>query len=162
ALRAGLPGVPCQHEPGGGNGYGGNGRDGGDGRARLMTLEHLERQKQRAAERAVAWVESGMVVGLGAGSTAAYAVRAIAALLQQGRLHDVVGVPSSSAVGAAAHRLGIPLTTLEEYGAIDLTIDGADEVDPDLNLIKGGGGALLHEKIVAQASRREVIVVDAS
>jgi ribose 5-phosphate isomerase A len=123
---------------------------------------HLESQKQRAAERAVAWVESGMVVGLGAGSTAAYAVRAIAALVGQGRLHDVVGIPCSSAVEAAAHRLGIPLTSLEECEAIDLTIDGADEVDPDLNLIKGGGGALLHEKIVAQASRREVIVVDAS
>ena len=125
-------------------------------------VEQLERQKQAAAERAVAWVESGMVVGLGAGSTAAYAVRAVATLLQQGRLRDVVGVPCSSAVEAAAQRLGIPLTTLDECGAIDLTIDGVDEVDPGLNLIKGGGGALLHEKIVAQASRREVIVVDAS
>ncbi len=125
-------------------------------------VEQLERQKQTAAERAVEWIESGMVVGLGAGTTAAYAVRAIAALLQQGRLHDVVGIPCSGAVEAAAKLLNIPLTTLEERAAIDLTIDGADEVDPDLNLIKGGGGALLHEKIVAQASRREIIVVDAS
>jgi len=125
-------------------------------------VEQLESQKQKAAERAVKYVESGMIVGLGAGSTAAYAVQAIAALLEQGQLHYVVGVPCSSAVQAAAHLLGIPLTTLEECGAIDLTIDGADEVDPALNLIKGGGGAMVHEKIVAQASRREVIVVDAS
>jgi ribose 5-phosphate isomerase A len=124
--------------------------------------ERQERQKQEAAERAVEFVKSGMVVGLGGGSTAALAIRRIGELLQQGRLRDVVGVPCSSGVGAAAQLLGIPLTTLEERAAIDLTIDGADEVDPDLNLIKGGGGCLLWEKIVAQASRREVIIVDAS
>jgi len=124
--------------------------------------ERLESQKQEAAERAVEFVESGMVVGLGAGSTAAIAVRCIADLLRQGKLHDIVGIPCSAEVGEAARRLGIPLTTLQDRAAIDLTIDGADEVDPDLNLIKGGGGCLLHEKIVAQASRREVIIVDAS
>jgi ribose 5-phosphate isomerase A len=124
--------------------------------------EQRERQKQRAAARAVELVESGTVVGLGGGSTAAFAVRRIAELLHQGRLHDVLGVPCSSKVEATARQLGIPLTTLEDCAEIDLTIDGADEVDPDLNLIKGGGGALLHEKIVAQASRREVIIVDAS
>jgi ribose 5-phosphate isomerase A len=91
-----------------------------------------------------------------------FAVRRLAELLREGRLRDVVGVPCSSAVEAAARRLGIPLTTLEDRAGIDLTIDGADEVDPDLNLIKGGGGCLLYEKIVAQASRREVIVVDSS
>jgi ribose 5-phosphate isomerase A len=122
----------------------------------------LESQKRAAAEYAVRLVHSGMVVGLGAGSTAAYAVRAIADKLEHGELRDIVGVPCSTEVEAAAHRLGIPLTTLEECDTIDLTIDGADEVDPDVNLIKGGGGALLHEKIVAQASRREVIIVDAS
>jgi ribose 5-phosphate isomerase A len=122
----------------------------------------LETQKRAAAESAVRLVQSGMVVGLGAGSTAAYAVRAIAANLEHRRLRDIVGVPCSSEVEATARRLGVPLTTLEDCGTIDLTIDGADEVDPDLNLIKGGGGALLHEKIVAQASRREIIVVDAS
>jgi ribose 5-phosphate isomerase A len=100
-----------------------------------------------------------MVVGLGTGSTAIFAVRRIGALLREGRLRDVAGVPTSSAVGAEARRLGIPLE-LDGARAIDLTIDGADEVDPDLELIKGGGGALFHEKIVAQASRREVIVVD--
>jgi ribose 5-phosphate isomerase A len=122
----------------------------------------VENQKRAAAEYAVKLVRSGMVVGLGAGSTAAYAVRAIAERLQRGELRNIVGVPCSGEVEAVARRLGIPLTTLEECQTIDLTIDGADEVDPDLNLIKGGGGALLHEKIVAQASRREIIVVDAS
>src|SRR5688572_334 len=124
--------------------------------------EQQDRQKQAAAVRAAEFVESGMVVGLGGGSTAALAIRRIAELLQQGVLRDVAGIPCSNGVGAAAERLGIPLTTLEDRAAIDLTIDGADEVDPDLNLIKGGGGCLLYEKIVAQASRREIIIVDAS
>ena len=118
--------------------------------------------KQQAAERAVAYVEPGMVVGLGEGSTAAFAVRHIAQLLREGGLHDILGVPCSCKVEARARELGIPLTTLEEHPVIDLTIDGADEVDPDLNMIKGGGGALLREKIVAQASRREIIAVDES
>src|SRR3954453_1732977 len=125
-------------------------------------VELLERQKQDAAARAAGLVESGMVVGLGAGTTAAFAVRRIAELLHQGKLHDVVGIPCSNNVGTTARQLGIPLTTFEEHPEIDLTIDGADEVDPDLNLIKGGGGCLLYEKIVPQASRREIIIVDAS
>jgi ribose 5-phosphate isomerase A len=118
--------------------------------------------KQKAGWYAVEFVKSGMVVGLGHGSTAIFAVRCIAQLLQEGRLQDVLGVPCSRQVEAEAQRLGIPLTTLDEHPVVDLTIDGADEVDPDLNLIKGGGGALLREKIVAQASRREIIVVDES
>jgi ribose 5-phosphate isomerase A len=118
--------------------------------------------KRMAAERAVEFIEPGMVVGLGAGSTAALAVQRIAQLLREGKLRDVVGVPCSIQVEAEARQLGIPLTTLEEHPAIDLTIDGADEVDPKLDLIKGGGGALLREKIVAQATRREIIVVDES
>ena len=118
--------------------------------------------KQQAAERAVEYVESRMVVGLGEGSTAAFAVRRIARLLRDGRLRGILGVPCSCEVEVRARDLGIPLTTLEEHPVVDLTIDGADEVDPDLNMIKGGGGALLREKIVAQASRREVIVVDES
>jgi ribose 5-phosphate isomerase A len=125
-------------------------------------IGRLERQKEDAATRAVEFIESGMVLGLGGGSTAAFAVRRIAELLQQGRLRNIVGIPCSRQVEAAARQLCIPLTTLEEVTGIDLTIDGADEVDPDLNLIKGGGGALLYEKIVAQASRREIIIVDAS
>jgi ribose 5-phosphate isomerase A len=129
-----------------------DGRDAGDAR---------EAFKRVAAERAVEEVRPGMVVGLGAGTTAAFATRRIATLLREGLLRDIRGVPSSNAVAALARSLGIPLTTLAEVPVIDLTIDGADEVDPHLNLIKGGGGALLREKIVAQASRREVIVVDA-
>jgi ribose 5-phosphate isomerase A len=119
------------------------------------------REKQQAAASAVAYVQSGMVVGLGAGSTAILASRRIGQLLREGRLRDIVGVPCSSAIEAEARALGIPMT-LDPPDMVDLTIDGADEVDPELNLIKGGGGALLHEKIVAQASLREVIIVDES
>ena len=118
--------------------------------------------KRQAAERAIELVESGMVVGLGHGSTAVFAVRRIAQLLRAGELRDILGVPCSLQVEEEARRLGIPLTTLDEHPIVDLTIDGADEVDPHLNLIKGGGGALLREKILAQASRREIIVVDES
>jgi ribose 5-phosphate isomerase A len=102
------------------------------------------------------------VVGLGHGSTAIFAVCRIAQMLHEGQLQDIVGVPCSRQVEEEARRLGIPLTTLDEHPTIDLTIDGADEVDPHLNVIKGGGGALLREKVVAQASRREIIVVDES
>ncbi len=118
--------------------------------------------KKQAAECAVEFVKSGMVVGLGHGTTAIFAVRRIAQLLQEGCLQDILAVPCSHQVEKDARRLGIPLTTLDEYPTIDLTIDGADEVDPHLNVIKGGGGALLWEKIVAQASHREIIVVDES
>jgi ribose 5-phosphate isomerase A len=118
--------------------------------------------KRQAAERAVEFVESGMVVGLGFGSTARYAVERIAQRLAAGDLREIVAVPTALQVEREARRLGIPLTSLDEHPQIDLTIDGADEVDPNLDLIKGGGGALLREKIVAQASRREIIVVDES
>jgi ribose 5-phosphate isomerase A len=116
--------------------------------------------KRAAGERAVDWVESGMVVGLGTGSTAVHAIRRIGALMQSGDLTGVLGIPTSKASETLAREVGIPLTTLGEHPVIDLTIDGADEVDPDFNLIKGAGGALLREKIVAQASLRELIVVD--
>ena len=105
------------------------------------------RLKQQAAERAVQFVESGMVVGLGHGSTAIFAIRRIAQLLDAGKLRDILGVPCSLQVETDARELGIPLTSLNEHPSIDLTIDGADEVDPDLNVIKGGGGALLREKM---------------
>jgi len=118
--------------------------------------------KQQAAERAVEFLQSGMIVGLGAGSTALFAVRRIAQLLRAGQLKEILGVPCSVQTAEEAERLGIALTTLEEHPVVDLTIDGADEVDPEFNLIKGGGGALLREKIVAQASKREIIVVDES
>ncbi len=123
---------------------------------------NISQLKRQAAERAVEFIESGMVVGLGHGSTAIFAVRRIAELLDTVELENIVGVPCSLHVGEEAQKLGIPLSTLDEHPVIDLTIDGADEVDPHLNLIKGGGGALLREKIVAQASRREIIVVDES
>jgi ribose 5-phosphate isomerase A len=118
--------------------------------------------KQAASDLAVEFVRPGMLVGLGAGSTATLAVRRLGEWYQAGRLPGILGIPCSQQTEQEARRLGIPLTTLEDHPVIDLTIDGADEVDPELNLIKGGGGALLREKIVAQASRREIIVVDES
>ncbi len=118
--------------------------------------------KQRAAEEAVEFIDAGMVVGLGHGTTAIFAVRRIAELLKAGSLKNILGVPCSAQVEKEAVRLGIPLTTLEEHPVIDVTIDGADEVDPSLDLIKGAGGALLREKIIAQASHREIIIVDES
>ncbi|NVM25256.1 MAG: ribose-5-phosphate isomerase RpiA [Desulfobacterales bacterium] len=127
-----------------------------------MVNGKAKKLKKRAAEHAVEYVKSGMIVGLGHGSTAAFAVKHIARLLETGGLSNILGIPCSLQVEDEARQLGIPLTTLEEHPIIDVTIDGADEVDPNLDLIKGGGGALLREKIVAQASRREIIVVDES
>jgi len=118
--------------------------------------------KQQAAERGAEFVQSGMVVGLGTGSTAVLVTQRIAQLLRDGKLKDIVGFATSKAVWEEARRLGIPMMAEEMPHAIDITIDGADEVDLDLNLIKGGGGALLREKIAAQASRRVIIVVDSS
>jgi len=118
--------------------------------------------KQQAGEYAAAFVESGMIVGLGSGSTAIFATRRIAQRIGSGDLTDILAVPTSLATEAAAIELGIPLTALTGDTRVNITIDGADEVDPDFNLIKGGGGAHLREKIVAQASERLVIVVDDS
>lgn len=122
-----------------------------------MEVAELKRQ---AAEYAVTFIQSGMVVGLGEGSTAVFAIHRIAALIDAGELTGIVGVPCSLRVEGLANELNIPLTTLDDHPEIDLTIDGADEVDPALNVIKGGGGALLREKMVAQATAREIIVVD--
>ncbi len=118
--------------------------------------------KQMAAEHGAGLVESGMVLGLGSGTTATLAVQAIGRRLREGSLRKVVGVPSSSAIAAVARESGVPLTTLDEHPVLDLDLDGADEVDPNLDLIKGLGGALLWEKVVATASRRVVIFVDES
>ena len=120
------------------------------------------RLKREAGELAAGLVDSGMVVGLGTGSTAIFAIRRVAERLRTGELDRIVTVATSSATDAAARELGIPMLSDDIPRDIDLTIDGADEVDPAMDLIKGGGGALLREKIVAQASRREVIVVDES
>lgn len=118
-----------------------------------------DRLKRAAALRAIEEVEDGMVLGLGTGSTAAFVVEGLAARVQKGL--KIVGIPTSERTAAQARRLGVPVATFAEYQKIDLTIDGADEVElGPLNLIKGLGGALLREKIVAAASRRLVIVVD--
>jgi len=120
----------------------------------------LNKLKNKAAVEAVKNVESGMVLGLGTGLTANFAIREISRLLKEGTLKDIVGIPSSNQTEKLALELGIPLITFDQKSEIDLNIDGADEVDPDLNLIKGGGGALLREKIIAQSSIRNIIVVD--
>jgi ribose 5-phosphate isomerase A len=117
--------------------------------------------KRRAAERAVQEVQSGMRLGLGTGTTAAFVVQAVGQRLREGSLQDLVCVPTSERTAAQARELGIPLTDLAPP-ELDLALDGADEVAPDLSLIKGLGGALLREKIVAAAARRFVVVVDGS
>jgi ribose 5-phosphate isomerase A len=120
----------------------------------------VEAQKRAAAARAVEFVRPGMRLGLGTGSTAKHFVELLAERVRGGL--DVVAVPTSEATRAQAERLGIMLTTLDETPELDLTIDGADEIDPDLTLIKGGGGALLREKIVAAASAKMLVIADQS
>lgn len=115
--------------------------------------------KEAAARRAVELVQDGMMLGLGTGSTATYAIQALGARIAQEGL-KVQGVPTSARSQALAEQFQIPLADLSEVGSIDLTIDGADEVDPALNLIKGAGGALLREKLVAAASREVLIICD--
>jgi ribose 5-phosphate isomerase A len=116
--------------------------------------------KRMAAERALGLVEPGMRLGLGTGSTARHFVDLLGARVKAGL--DVVCVPTSEATRAQAQALGIRLTTLDDIPMLDLTVDGADELDEELRLIKGGGGALLREKIVAAASERMVVIADAS
>ncbi len=120
----------------------------------------VEARKRAAAEAAVALVKEGNVVGLGTGSTAKYAILKLGAMARDG--FDVRGVPTSIATASLAKEQGIPLTSLEECPELDLAIDGADEVDPRLDMIKGMGGALFREKLVAAASRTVAIAVDAS
>src|SRR3954449_10555313 len=120
----------------------------------------IEAQKRQAAAVAVEWVRPGMRLGLGTGSTAKHFVELLAERVRGGL--RVVGVPTSETTRADAQRLGVPLTTLDETPELDMTVDGADEISPDLTLIKGGGGALLREKIVAAASARMIVIADES
>ncbi|MDP2958364.1 MAG: ribose 5-phosphate isomerase A [Longimicrobiales bacterium] len=123
-------------------------------------MTDAESFKRLAAAEAVAQVESGMALGLGSGSTVAHFLELLGEKLDRGELRDVVGVPSSIRTGREARQAGIPLTSLSEHPRLDLTVDGADEVTPSLDLIKGMGGALLREKMVAQASARLLIIAD--
>ena len=124
-------------------------------------MPHIDGQKRRAAEAALKQVRSGMVLGLGTGSTVAHLLDHLASALAARTLTDIVGVPTSLQTERRCKELGIPLVGLADRDHIDLTIDGADEVSPEVDLIKGGGGALLREKMVAQASDRVLIIADA-
>jgi ribose 5-phosphate isomerase A len=124
-------------------------------------LSPIDKAKFVAAKRAVAFVQPGMKLGLGTGSTAAWMVRCLAERMREEGL-KVVGVPTSSRTAELALHLGVPITTLDEARWLDLTIDGADECDGNLNLIKGGGAALLQEKIVATASDQMIVIADAA
>jgi ribose 5-phosphate isomerase A len=119
-----------------------------------------ENEKEAAARASLRFLRDGQIVGLGTGSTAAYAVRFIGERVRAGL--KIRGIPTSVQTKELAISLGIPLTTLQEFQQIDVTIDGADEVDPHLNVIKGGGGALLREKIIASATRQFIIIADSS
>ena len=120
----------------------------------------MEQLKQKAGEEAAKRVINGQRIGLGTGSTVRYFLEALGRRLAEGDLSDIVGVPTSERTETLARSLNIALTTLEEASVLDLCVDGADEVDPQMNLIKGLGGALLREKIVASASRYFIVIVD--
>ncbi len=125
-----------------------------------VALSPAEALKRQAAARALEYVRSGMKLGLGTGSTAKHFVDLLAERVAQGM--EIVGVPTSEVTRAQAESLGVPLGTLDEYPVLDLCVDGADEVGPDLTLVKGGGGALLREKIVASAAQEMIVIADAS
>jgi len=123
-------------------------------------MSWIEEAKKRAAAQAVDQVESGMVLGIGSGTTTAEAIKIIGQRLENGQLRDIKGVPTSYHSIQEAVKAKIPLTTLDEYPQLDLGIDGADQIDPNLNAIKGHGGAMLREKIVAASCRRYILIVD--
>lgn len=132
-----------------------------EGRPMPADLNPIDKAKFIAAKRAVEFVEDGMKLGLGTGSTAAWMVRCLAERIREDGLR-IVGVPTSSRTAELAASLGIRISTLDDVKWLDLTIDGADEFDPNLNLIKGGGAALLQEKIVATASDQMIVIADAA
>lgn len=117
--------------------------------------------KRIAAEKALDYIEDDMVIGIGTGSTVEYFIQKLGEKIKKEKL-DIVGIPTSHRTKSLAKEHDIPLSTLKDHSEIDVTIDGADEVDPNLNLIKGGGGALTREKIVAYATKKEIIIVDES
>jgi len=126
----------------------------------MANVPEKEQEKEAAGRAAAKLVRDGDIVGLGSGSTAYFAVVALGERVKAGL--KIVGIPTSVQTAGLARQLGIPLTTLDEHPEIDITIDGADEVDPQLRLIKGGGGALLREKVIAAASKKMVVVADSS
>jgi ribose 5-phosphate isomerase A len=123
-------------------------------------MEWIEKAKEAAVSEALKYLRNGQVIGLGSGSTAAIAIKEIGNKLRRGELKNIVGIPTSTQAFLLAIESGIPTTSLYEHPKIDLTIDGADQVDHKLNLIKGMGGALTREKIVASASEKILIVID--
>ena len=127
-----------------------------------ILIPTMSQAKLRAARHAVTLVRDGMTVGLGSGSTAALFIRELGQALVQGRLKNLVGIPTSDESGRLARESGIPVVDFDTYARCDVTIDGADEVTPTLDLIKGLGGAMLREKLVAQNSAKLVIIVDES
>ena len=127
-----------------------------------MTIDNIAELKEKAAKFAVDLIEPGMVVGLGTGSTAQFAIKEIAERIGNNELTDLICIPSSNRTEKYATGLGMKLSNFDNALEIDINIDGADEVDKNSNLIKGGGGALLKEKIIAQNSKRNVVVVSES
>ncbi|KAJ0867220.1 putative ribose-5-phosphate isomerase [Helianthus annuus] len=123
----------------------------------ILTQDQL---KKIAAYKAVEFVESGMVLGLGTGSTAKHAIDRIGHLLSQGKLTNIIGIPTSTKTHEQASSLNIPLSDLDTHPVLDLAIDGADEVDPDMNLVKGRGGSLLREKMIEGCCKKFVVIVD--
>lgn len=123
-------------------------------------MTNSENEKKRAAAQSIRWIKEGMLVGLGSGSTAAYMVEELGKKMAAGL--SIKGVPSSDTTAELARKAGIPLLTLEQAGTLDINIDGADEFDSQFQLIKGGGGALLREKIVAHNARFNLIIADSA
>jgi ribose 5-phosphate isomerase A len=123
-----------------------------------MALSQDELKKQAGYKAVDDYVRSGMVVGLGTGSTAYFAVERVGQLLKSGELKDILAIPTSVRTKEQALELGIPLVTLDTHSKLDVAIDGADDVDPDLNLVKGGGGALLREKMVEIMADKFIVI----